>query len=109
MPKKKPIAAQVNAGTKQLRKLSKRMTRAITDSTAPTNPIHETPLYISRAAWLKRDAVRIAGAMRRCGAKQVKIGGKIRGVYLVRGRATAQQLAVFCSVEARREQQRWTT
>ena len=38
MKKPKPIAAQINAGTKQLRKLSKRMTRAITDNAAETNP-----------------------------------------------------------------------
>ena len=37
--KPKSIAAQVNAGTKQLRKLSKRMTRAITDNAAETNPV----------------------------------------------------------------------
>ena len=94
MPKKKPITAKVNAVAKQLRKLSKRMTRAIICG-----------IRIQRHAFWKKEALTIARMMKRAGATRIKVEGA-RGLWIVKGMATTQQLAAFASEEARIEQEK---
>ena len=87
MKKPKSIAAQVNASAKQLRKLSKRMTRAMKP---PTKPV----FYVSsHMHWFLVHANNEKQA-RREGRKEY--GGHLSGVRL----ATASEIAYYKSVKS---------